>query len=61
VDQVRRFEADLQRFIENSHPGLLQKIREKKAVDDEVKADLQQALADFKQRWAEEAAAVAKA
>jgi F-type H+-transporting ATPase subunit alpha len=61
VENVRRFEADLQRFIENSHPGLLQKIREKKAVDDEVKADLKQALADFKQRWAEEAAAAATA
>ncbi|MDX6611771.1 MAG: F-type H+/Na+-transporting ATPase subunit alpha [Blastocatellia bacterium] len=61
VENVRRFEADLQRFIENSHPGLLQKIREKKAVDDEVKADLKTALGDFKQRWAEEAAAAATA
>lgn len=61
VENVRRFEAELLRFVENSHPGLLQTIREKKAIDDEIKADLQQALADFKERWAEEAVAVAGA
>jgi F-type H+/Na+-transporting ATPase subunit alpha len=61
VENVRRFEAELMRFIENSHPGLLQTIREKKAIGDEIKADLQQALTDFKERWAEEAGAVAAA
>jgi F-type H+-transporting ATPase subunit alpha len=61
VENVRRFEAELLRFVENSHPGLLQMIREKKAINDEIKADLQQALADFKERWAEEAVAVAGA
>ncbi|HEY3027819.1 MAG TPA: F0F1 ATP synthase subunit alpha [Pyrinomonadaceae bacterium] len=61
VENVRRFEAELLRFVENSHPALLQMIREKKAIDDTIKADLQQALADFKERWAEEAVAVAGA
>lgn len=61
VENVRRFEAELMRFIENSHPGLLQTIREKKAIGDEIKADLQQALADFKDRWAAEVGAVAAA
>lgn len=61
VENVRRFEAELLRFVENSHPGLLQMIREKKAIDDAIKGDLQQALADFKERWAEEAVAVAGA
>ncbi|HEY3167580.1 MAG TPA: F0F1 ATP synthase subunit alpha, partial [Candidatus Binatia bacterium] len=61
VENVRRFEADLLRFVENSHPGLLQTIREKKAISDEIKADLEQALTDFKERWAEEATAVATA
>jgi F-type H+/Na+-transporting ATPase subunit alpha len=55
VEQVRRFEAELLRFIENSHPGLLQSIRDKKALTDDIKADLEQALKDFKDRWAEEA------
>jgi len=54
VENVRRFEAELLRFAENSHPGLLQAIREKKAITDEIKADLQQALKDFKDRWNEE-------
>src|SRR5256884_8302510 len=34
VENVRRFEAELLRFVENSRPGLLQMIREKKAIDD---------------------------
>ena len=61
VEQVRRFEGELMRFIENSHPGLLQAIREKKAITDEIKADLQQALSDFKDRFTAEAGAVAAA
>ncbi|HKC62930.1 MAG TPA: F0F1 ATP synthase subunit alpha [Pyrinomonadaceae bacterium] len=55
IDQVRRFESELLRFVENSHPGLLQSIREKKALTDEIKADMEQALTDFKERWTEEA------
>jgi F-type H+-transporting ATPase subunit alpha len=55
VEQVRRFEAELLRFVENSHPGLMTAIREKKALTDDIKNDLEQALKDFKDRWAEEA------
>ncbi|HLL13601.1 MAG TPA: hypothetical protein VK388_00855, partial [Pyrinomonadaceae bacterium] len=51
VDQARRFEAELVRFMENAQPGLLQRIREKKALTDDIKADLKQALADFKDNW----------
>src|SRR5205823_682835 len=36
VDQCRRFEADLLNFVENSHPGLLNALREKKALTDEI-------------------------
>src|SRR4051812_11203607 len=61
IEHVRDFEAAILRFVENSHPGLLQAIREKKALTDEIKADLQQALKDFKDRWAEEAKVVAGA
>ena len=61
VENVRKFEAELMRFIENSHPGLLQAIREKKAITDEIKADLQTAVSDFRDRWAAEATAVATA
>jgi F-type H+-transporting ATPase subunit alpha len=54
VENVRRFEADLLRFVENSHPGLLSDIREKKSLTDEIKADLGTILKDFKDRWNEE-------
>ena len=48
VEDVRNFEAELLKFIENSHPSLLQNIREKKNLTDEIKSDLQQAMKDFK-------------
>jgi F-type H+-transporting ATPase subunit alpha len=54
VENVRSFEAGLLKFVENSHPGLLTSIREKKTLTDEIKADLEQALKDFKERWTEE-------
>jgi F-type H+-transporting ATPase subunit alpha len=53
VDQLRRFETDLLRFVENSHPGLLHSIAEKKTLTDEIKNDLKQALTDFKDQWGE--------
>jgi F-type H+-transporting ATPase subunit alpha len=54
IDQIRRFETELLRFVENAHPGVLTAIREKKAITDDIKADLQQVLQDFKERFAEE-------
>jgi F-type H+-transporting ATPase subunit alpha len=57
VEQVRRFEADLLRFVENSHPGVLRAIAEKKALTDEIIADLKRVLADFKETWRETGAA----
>jgi F-type H+/Na+-transporting ATPase subunit alpha len=51
VDDVRRFETDLLSFVENSHPGLLAIIKEKKNLTDEIKKDLKQILEDFKDSW----------
>src|SRR2546428_7074178 len=59
VEDIRKFETDLLKFIENSHPGVLQRLREKKAITDEIQKDLEQSLKDFKERWAEEVQAVA--
>src|SRR2546422_10496938 len=59
VEDIRRFETELTSFLENSHPGVLQKIREQKAITDEIKMDLEQSLKDFKDRWAEGARAAA--
>jgi F-type H+-transporting ATPase subunit alpha len=55
VDQVRRFEADFQRFVETSQPGILNAIREKKALTDEIKQELVSAVNDFKSAWQERA------
>ena len=59
VEDVRRFEAELLKFVDNSHPGLLSSIREKKSLTDDIISELKQALADFKDRWAEAASAAA--
>ncbi len=53
LEQVRRFETEFLRFVENSHPGLLQDLREKKSFTDEIKNDLVQIVKDFKQNWNE--------
>ena len=59
VEDLKKFEAELLSFIENSHPGVMQEIREKKAITDEIQKDLEQSLKDFKDRWAENARAAA--
>jgi F-type H+-transporting ATPase subunit alpha len=53
VEDVRNFEAEMLKFVENSHPGVLQAIREKKSLTEEITADLKQVLADFQDRWQE--------
>jgi len=59
VEDIKKFEAELLSFIENSHPAVMQNIREKKAITDEIQKDLEQSLKDFKDRWAENARAAA--
>jgi F-type H+/Na+-transporting ATPase subunit alpha len=51
VEQVRPFEAELNRYLDASQSALLQEIREKKALDDEVKAKLNKVLKEFKDRF----------
>src|SRR5258708_1503033 len=59
IEDIRRFETELQSFIENSHPGVRQKIGEKKAITEEIGKDLEQSVRDFTDRWAETARAAA--
>src|SRR5690606_39257518 len=51
VESIRAFEAELYRFADNAHPGLLHQIREKKVLDDAVKSDLNRLLKEFKERF----------
>jgi F-type H+-transporting ATPase subunit alpha len=57
VEEVRNFEGELLKFVQNSHPGVLQAIREKKTLTDDILSDLKQVLSDFKETWAERASA----
>jgi len=59
VEDARKFERELLKFVENSHPGVVQRLREKKAISDEIENDLKQSLADFKQTWSEKVQAAA--
>ncbi|HEX4168735.1 MAG TPA: F0F1 ATP synthase subunit alpha, partial [Bryobacteraceae bacterium] len=48
VEDIRRFEAELYQFLDNSKPQVLQDIREKKELKDELKNQLKDALTEFK-------------
>ncbi len=52
VGDVRRFESELHGFLQTSHAEVLQMIRERKTLDDEVKAKLDAALEEFKNIFA---------
>ncbi|HEY6342645.1 MAG TPA: F0F1 ATP synthase subunit alpha [Bryobacteraceae bacterium] len=57
VDRCREFEAELYKFLENAHPGILSGIREKKTLDDDLKNQMNAALKEFKTRFIRELAA----
>ena len=59
VADVRKFESEMVRFIENSDPGVLQKMRERKAIDDDIEKDLTTSLKDFSDSWNKKVAAAA--
>jgi len=54
VDQCRPFEAGLNKFVENAHPALLTTLREKKTIDDALKAQLTSAIQEYKTRFVQE-------
>jgi F-type H+-transporting ATPase subunit alpha len=51
VEDVRRFEAELYKFLDNSKPDLLKGIREKRELTDEIKKQVTDALKEFKERF----------
>ena len=51
VSECRRFELEVYTFVETNHPGVLQAIRDKKALDDAVRAEATKALDAFKERF----------
>jgi len=58
VEDVRAFEQELVKFVDSSHPAVLQTLRDKKSIDDDLKAKMKEAVEDFKAtRWNKKAAA----
>jgi F-type H+-transporting ATPase subunit alpha len=51
VELCRPFEAELYRYVENGHPELLTAIREKRVLDDDLKAGIDGVLKEFKARF----------
>ncbi len=54
LDQIRAFEQELYRFLENAHPAILTTIKEKKTIDDDLKGKLNSALQEFKSRFVQD-------
>src|SRR5881396_173771 len=54
VADCRPFEQYLYRFLDGSQPGLLEKIRNRKTIDDETKGELQKAIKEAKERFKNE-------
>jgi F-type H+-transporting ATPase subunit alpha len=51
VEQCRKFEAELYRFVENAHRPLLEEIKAKKALDDDLRSKLNSVIKEFKDRF----------
>ena len=54
VELCRKFEADLYRFVDNAHPGLLNTLREKKQIDDSLKAEIIKVMDELKKQFSSE-------
>jgi F-type H+/Na+-transporting ATPase subunit alpha len=56
VEQCRKFEEELYRYVDNAHRGLWNEIREKKALDDDLRGKIHSVLKEFKDRFTAETA-----
>jgi F-type H+-transporting ATPase subunit alpha len=54
VESCREFEKELYRFAEFSHADVLAELRQKKALDDALRAKLHELVKQFKQRFVSE-------
>jgi F-type H+-transporting ATPase subunit alpha len=60
VELCRTFEAELYGFVDNAHPEILNEIREKKVLSDELKNAIHAMLKEFKQKFVAEDVKAAK-
>jgi len=61
VSDLKKFEQGLQAFVENTRGSLLEKIRDRKKLDEELEAEMRAAVTEFKQRFTSEAATATSA
>ncbi len=54
VEECGPFEQGLYQFVENSHPEILAEIREKKILSDDLRARMEKAIQEFKERFVAE-------
>ena len=54
VEDTAAFEIGLYRFVENSHMDMLDQIREKKKLEDDLQAKLHEVIKEFKERFVSE-------
>jgi F-type H+-transporting ATPase subunit alpha len=59
LEQCRKFEEELYRFVDNAHRGLWEEIRTKKVLDDALRANLKAVIEEFKVRFVADQPAVA--
>ena len=52
VEDLHRFEVEIMKFVEASHPTVFNTLRDKKSIDDDLKSAMTEAVEDFKStRW----------
>jgi F-type H+-transporting ATPase subunit alpha len=51
VEDIRKFEAELYKHVESGRPGVLAAIREKKELNDDIKAQVKELITEFKQKF----------
>jgi len=51
VEAVRKFERELYAYLDNQRPDILKDIKEKKALDDDLKKRIDEALREFKSKF----------
>jgi F-type H+-transporting ATPase subunit alpha len=57
LEDVKRFESGLLNFIDNTRGSLLEKLRQRQKIDDEIDNELRAAITEFKERFMAEARA----
>ena len=58
VEDLKRFEEEFSNFVESSYPSIFSTLRDKKSIDDDLKAEMKEAVEDFKAtRWNQETSA----